>query len=141
GGRPATGGHGSRWGGPLRGTGAFIVHGMRGAAVADRADPSTVDERAPARWAWRWYWVWPALLTFGAAAWQLGTPSLWADELATWGAVRLGWGQLFRLSGHVDAVVAPYYALAKVWTAVAGTSPVALRLPSAFAMAATAALV
>src|SRR5207237_1616043 len=72
GGRPATGGHGSRWGGPLQGTGAFIVHGMRGAAVADRADPSTVDEPAPARWAWRWYWVWPALLTFGAAAWQLG---------------------------------------------------------------------
>src|SRR2546430_2437199 len=83
----------------------------------------------------------PALLTLGAAGWRLGTPSLWADELATWGAVRLGWGQLFRLSGHVDAVVAPYYVLAKVWAAVAGTSPVALRLPSALAMAAATALV
>jgi mannosyltransferase len=113
------------------------VHAMQGAAVADRIDPSTVDEPSPARW----YWVWPALLTLGAAGWQLATPSLWADELATWGAVRLGWGQLFRLSGHVDAVVAPYYAVAKVWAAVAGTSPVALRLPSALAMAAAAALV
>ena len=117
------------------------MQAMRGSAVADPAEPSTVDEPGRVHWLGRWYWVWPALLTLGAAGWRLGTPSLWADELATWGAVRLGWGQLFRLSGHVDAVVAPYYVLAKGWAAVAGTSPVALRLPSVLAMAAATALV
>jgi mannosyltransferase len=105
------------------------------AAAAPSAEPA-----APA-WPLRYHWLWPALLTLLAAAWSLGTPALWADELATWGAVRLGWGQLFRLLGHVDAVVAPYYAVEKAWTTIAGTSPVALRLPSALAMAAAAALV
>jgi mannosyltransferase len=117
------------------------VQAMHGSAVADRTEPSTVDEPAPARWLGRWYWALPALLTLVAAGWRLGTPSLWADELATWSAVRLGWGPLFRLSGHVDAVVAPYYVLEKLWAAVAGTSPVALRLPSALTMAAATALV
>src|SRR5690349_11885958 len=82
----------------------------------------------------RWYWLWPALLVAAAGLWRLTTPSLWADELATWGAVRLGWADLLRLSGHVDVVVTPYYAVEKVWTALAGTSPFALRLPSVLAM-------
>ena len=115
---------------------------MRGSAIADPdeetepADPSTVDGPAGPRL----YWVWPAVLMLACAGWRLGTPALWSDELATWGAVRLGWRALFRLSGHVDAVVAPYYAVAKVWSGVAGTSPIALRLPSTLAMAAAAAL-
>jgi mannosyltransferase len=106
--------------------------------TASAASPSAVP---PAPVAVRYFWLWPALLTLLAAAWSLGTPALWADELATWGAVRLGWGELFRLLGHVDAVVGPYYAVEKAWTALAGTSPVALRLPSALAMAGAAALV
>ena len=66
---------------------------------------------------------------------------LWADELATWGAVRVGWTDLFRLSRHVDVVVTPYYVVEKAWTSLAGTSTVALRLPSMLAMVAAAALV
>src|SRR5262245_819552 len=119
-------------------------------AVADTgeirapAPPTPAAARLDSRLVWlavRVYWLWPALLMFACAAYGLGTPSLWADELATWGAVRMGWGPLFRLLGHVDAVVGPYYATVKVWTSVAGTSTVALRMPSVLAMAASAALV
>src|SRR5690349_20586213 len=99
-------------------------------AAPEQASPGAAAATSPAGLAARAWWAWPALLTLAMAAWSLSTPALWADELATWGAVRLRWGELFRLVGHVDAVVAPYYVVAKLWAAVAGTSPVALRLPS-----------
>jgi mannosyltransferase len=112
---------------------------MRDTAVASPAEaaPSATATPLPVRA----YWLWGALLTLVLGGWRLGSPALWADELATWGAVRLGWPALFRLTGHVDAVVAPYFVLEKAWATVAGTSPVALRLPSVVAMAASAALV
>jgi mannosyltransferase len=94
-----------------------------------------------AGYARRLYWLWPALLTLVLAGYRLGRPSLWADELASWGAVRLSWPDLFRLVRHVDAVIAPYYLILKAWTALAGTSPVALRLPSVLAMTVAAAMV
>jgi mannosyltransferase len=122
---------------------------MRASAVADPAGlaaPATTSIESPSLGrvgglAVRVYWLWPALLTLVGAGWGLGAPALWADELATWGAVRLGWGSLFRLASHVDAVVTPYFVVAKLWSTVAGTSPVALRLPSVLAMVASAALV
>jgi len=104
-------------------------------AVATEAPP-----RAPERRVVRFSWAWPAVLVLVLSGYQLTRPALWADELATWGAVRLGWGPLLRLLGEVDAVVAPYFALMKAWTSVAGTSTLALRLPSVLAMAAAAGL-
>ncbi|MEU4474487.1 glycosyltransferase family 39 protein [Micromonospora sp. NPDC023888] len=80
-------------------------------------------------------WVVPALVAVVLGRWRLTGPALWADELATWGAVRLSWSQLWQLAGSVDAVLTPYYALMKVYTAVAGTSTAALRLPSVVACA------
>jgi mannosyltransferase len=97
--------------------------------------------RVAARFAVRAFWLWPALITTGLGLSRLGSPALWADELATWGAVRLSWGGLFRLLRGVDAVVGPYYVLIKAWTTPAGTSTVALRLPSVVAMGCAAALV
>jgi mannosyltransferase len=67
-------------------------------------------------------------------------PALWADELATWGAARLSFGQLVRLVQHVDVVLAPYYVFMDLWVRVAGTSEVALRVPSVLAAGATVAL-
>jgi mannosyltransferase len=119
---------------PGRGLAAPRGDATRGAgpgAVAARATPAAA----------RLYWLWPALLTLGYGLWGIRTPSLWADELATWGAVRLSWRSLYQMLGNVDAVVAPYYSLVKVWTDAVGTSTVALRLPSVGAMAAAAALV
>lgn len=76
----------------------------------------------------------PGLVAAALGLWRLTGAALWADELATWGAVRLSWSQLWQLSGSVDAVLTPYYGLMKAYTAVAGTSTLALRLPSAVAM-------
>jgi mannosyltransferase len=89
----------------------------------------------------RLFWLWPALVTLVYGVWGIRTPSLWADELATWGAVRLSWRSMYQLLGSVDAVVGPYFTLVKAWTTVAGTSTLALRLPSVGAMVLSAALV
>lgn len=83
----------------------------------------------------------PALVAAVLGGWRLTGPSLWADELATWGAVRLSWDQLWRLSGSVDAVLTPYYAVMKAYVSVAGTSTTALRFPAVVAIVATAVLV
>ncbi|GIE31638.1 hypothetical protein Ait01nite_046830 [Actinoplanes italicus] len=73
--------------------------------------------------------------------WRLTGPSLWADELATWGAVRLDGEQLRLLSGTVDAVLTPYYMALKYFSGHAGTDAHALRLPSLIAVTGTAAVV
>ena len=88
-----------------------------------------------------WLVVLPALVVAGLGSWRLTGPALWADELATWGAVRLSWSQLWQLTGSVDAVLTPYYAVLKAYTTVAGTSTAALRLPSLLAAVATALMV
>ncbi|KQM29331.1 MULTISPECIES: glycosyltransferase family 39 protein [unclassified Frigoribacterium] len=61
------------------------------------------------------------------------TVSLWTDEAATVSAATRSLPELWALVQRIDAVHAAYYLLMHVWTTVAGTSPVALRLPSAVA--------
>src|SRR2546430_13534130 len=109
------------------------------AAFPDLLTTDLPPETSSGRFA-RLFWVWPAGLVLLLSGYQLTRPALWADELATWGAVRLGWGALFRMLGHVDAVVGPYFVALKIWTSVAGTSTLALRLPSVLAMTATTGL-
>jgi mannosyltransferase len=77
--------------------------------------------------------VLPPLVTAVLGWWRLRGAALWADELATWGAVRLDWDQLWRLAGSVDVVLTPYYAALKVFAFFAGTGTAALRLPSLIA--------
>ncbi|MEZ0490670.1 glycosyltransferase family 39 protein [Kineococcus sp. TBRC 1896] len=64
-------------------------------------------------------------------AWR---PSLWTDEAATLSAAQRSPAQLWRMLQHLDAVHGLYYAAMHVWTGLAGTSPLALRLPSAVAV-------
>nr|WP_233604387.1 glycosyltransferase family 39 protein [Micromonospora sp. HM5-17] len=85
-------------------------------------------------------WLWPALATLLITAVQLDGAPLWRDELATWSAASRSVGDLLRLAGTIDAVSAPYYLLTHAWIAMAGDSVTALRLPSTFGMAGTAAL-
>lgn len=59
--------------------------------------------------------------------------ALWTDEAATLSAATRSWSELVDLVSHVDAVHALHSALLHVWTSVAGTSPLALRAPSALA--------
>lgn len=81
------------------------------------------------------------MVTAMLGGWRLTGAALWADELATWGVVRLDWEQLWRLGGTVDAVVTPYYAALKVFAGFAGTGTFALRLPSLVAAVLTAVVV
>lgn len=71
----------------------------------------------------------------------IGTRDLWNDELVTAYTTRLSMGELRRLVGNIDLVHVAYYLLIKVWTALAGDSPPALRAPSVVAMATAAALI
>lgn len=85
-------------------------------------------------------WLLPAVLAGVLGLLGASTPALWADELATWGAVTAPWTGFRAMLGEIDAVVAPYYLLLRGWTALAGTSDLALRVPSITAMAVAAGL-
>ncbi len=119
--------------------------------LQDRAGRLTVNAAAPAppaasRWprrraAWRPDWTLLAgpALTLAVTAWGIGTRSYWGDEADTISAVSRSLPALGGLLGHVDAVHGLYYLLLWPVVRVAGTGEVATRLPSALAMAATAA--
>ncbi|MEU5548785.1 glycosyltransferase family 39 protein [Micromonospora sp. NPDC047793] len=85
-------------------------------------------------------WLLPVGLTLLVTLAGLDSAQPWRDELATWSAATRPAADLFRLTGTIDAAAAPYYLLVHAWTAVAGDSVAALRLPSALAMAVAAGL-
>ncbi|MET8910725.1 glycosyltransferase family 39 protein [Micromonospora sp. NPDC004551] len=85
-------------------------------------------------------WVVPGLLTLVVTLAGIGHAQPWRDELATWSAATRSVSDLVRLAGTIDAATGPYYLLMHGWTTLFGTSPTALRLPSALAMAGAAAL-
>ncbi|MEV6376116.1 glycosyltransferase family 39 protein [Micromonospora musae] len=85
-------------------------------------------------------WLAPAVLTLVVTGYGLTGAQLWRDELATWNAATRSVRDLVRLAGNIDAATGPYYLFMHGWTALAGDSIVALRLPSVLAMAGTAAL-
>ncbi len=70
-----------------------------------------------------------------------GIPSIWYDEAATVSSSLRTWPQLLAEIGTVDLVHAAYYAGMHVWFDLVGYTPVTLRLPSAVAVGAAAALV
>lgn len=82
----------------------------------------------------------PALLALALSVAGIGARSMWNDEYATWYASTLSLSDLAKLLSNVDAVVAPYYLVLHFWIDVFGDSEASLRMPSALAMAATAAL-
>lgn len=65
--------------------------------------------------------------------------SLWTDEAATITSARRTLPQLWRMLHTIDAVHGLYDAGVHVWVSVAGSSPFALRLPSALAAGLAAA--
>ena len=74
----------------------------------------------------------------GLEAWQIGHPSLWADEVATIAASTRSLPHLLSMLGVIDAVHGTYYLFMHFYIQVAGISAFALRLPSALAVAAAA---
>lgn len=96
------------------------------------------DSRVPRRRIWAY--AFPAVLALLMSLAWAWRPSLWRDETASVSAATRPWGELPHLLSNVDAVHGVYYAtlhpvaslsLANWW----------LRLPSALAVAVTAALV
>lgn len=75
------------------------------------------------------------LLAFCAAFIGSWVPSFWDDEIATISAAGRSPHQLLMLLQSVDAVHGFYYFLMHGWTSVFGFSELAMRLPSAIAVA------
>jgi mannosyltransferase len=95
---------------------------------------------APARWPAWLIPAGPALVTLAVTVWRIGGPSFWRDEGATLSAVHRSFPQLIRMLGQMDAVYGLYYVLMWPLVRLSGSGEVALRLPSALAMAAAAGL-
>jgi mannosyltransferase len=88
-----------------------------------------------------WVCVIPALATLVVVLDQIQRPSFWRDEGATLSAVHRSMPELLRMLGTVDVVHSAYYLLMWVVVRVAGSSELAVRFPSAVAMAVTAGIV
>jgi mannosyltransferase len=86
-----------------------------------------------------WLALIPGLITLLVTLYRLGVPSFTRDEGATLLAVHRSYPQMLRMLGNVDVVHTAYYSLIWVVTRVAGSSEVAVRAPSAVAMAVAAA--
>lgn len=82
----------------------------------------------------------PAAAELAVGGWQLGGPSLWRDEGDTLSVATRPVGAIMALLRHEDVVHGPYYLMMHFVLAVAGTSPVALRLPSLLAAAGAASI-
>jgi mannosyltransferase len=88
---------------------------------------------------------WPpacaALVTLAVTLWKIQEPSFWRDESATQSATQRSFPDLIAMLSHVDVVHGTYYVLMWLEVRLAGHGELALRLPSALAMAGTAALI
>src|SRR3954453_1301149 len=79
----------------------------------------------------------PALPTVAAGltaaaflGWHIRTPSLWFHEATTATVIDRSMRDIHRYTGLHDRILEPYYLLMHVWTSLAGSSELALRLPS-----------
>ncbi len=88
-----------------------------------------------------WLPLVPALVTLLVGLYKITGPSFTRDESATLAAVHRSFPQLVSMLGHVDVVHGAYYALIWVVVRIGGRGELALRLPSAIAMAAAAGMV
>lgn len=98
--------------------------------------------RSETRSAVRRGWAVPAAIgLFAAALSVIGSwhVSLWTDEAATITSARRTLPELWRMLHTIDAVHGLYYAAMHAWVSVVGSSPFALRLPSALAAGVAAA--
>jgi len=100
------------------------------------------EAAASSRWSavgdWPWVALIPAAVTFAVMLYDITRPSFWQDEASTLADTHRTLPQLFALLGHIDAVHGGYYVLMWFVTRVAGTGELAVRLPSAVAMAVAA---
>jgi mannosyltransferase len=106
-----------------------------------RVEPISETPRRLEVWLRQVCWAAPAIVTLVSCLIGISGPALWADELATWGITTVSWPELWKQLDGTDASIGPYYVFIRLWTTVFGDSDLALRLPSTFAMVATAAVI
>jgi mannosyltransferase len=82
----------------------------------------------------------PGLLMLLVGRVGAGNPALGWDENATYLVSQRTIGEILRQAGNLDGVIAPYYLFMHGWTAVFGTSELALRTPSLLTVALGVAL-
>jgi mannosyltransferase len=104
--------------------------GSAGAIPRERRDPG------PA-----WLPLIPAAVTLLAGLYKITGSSYTHDETATLAAAHRSFPQLVHMLGNVDVVHGAYYALIWLVVRVGGGGELAVRLPSAVAMAFTAGLI
>lgn len=88
-----------------------------------------------------WVAIVPALVTLLVVCYQIQRPSLWRDEGATLAAVHRSLPQLVRMLGHIDVVHGAYDLFMWFEVRLAGSSTLAIRFPSAVAMAVAAGFI
>ncbi len=112
--------------------------GAEGGAAAARPSPALPRDfdAGPV-----WMRVLPPLAMLGVLLWQIRTPSFWRDEAATLAAIHRPFGDLLHMLGNIDAVHGAYYMIIWVIARLAGTSELAMRLPSVIAMIAASVAV
>jgi mannosyltransferase len=107
------------------------------ADTQSQAERHSQDGRSPwlAVFDWPWVALIPAVVTLVVMLYEITRPSFWQDEVSTLADTHRSLPQLFALLGHIDAVHGGYYVFMWFVTHVAGTSELAVRLPSAIAVA------
>jgi mannosyltransferase len=107
-----------------------------------RVTPAAADEDSASYDAGPiWMRVLPPAAMLVIGLWRITGPSYWRDEAATLSAVQRPFAELVRMTGHIDAVHGTYYMLIWVLVRLGGPGELVTRLPSALAMAASAAAV
>jgi len=112
-----------------------VPRGRTGQTELGQQEPPSCDP-GPA-----WMRVLPPAVTLVIALWQITGPSYWRDEAATMTATARPFGQLLRMTRHIDAVHGAYYVIIWAVQRLGGTGELVTRLPSALAMAGAAAAV
>lgn len=113
--------------------------GAPAATAGGPAGPATAN--SPGRRAGLWLALLvPAIAELAVGGYQLGGASLWRDEGYTLEVAGRPVGAILSMMGQQDAVHGFYYLFMHFVVAAAGTSAVALRLPSLLAMSAGAGL-
>jgi mannosyltransferase len=88
-----------------------------------------------------WALLLPPLVGLALSLWGITTPSFWRDEAATIAAVSRPFPALIHMLGNVDAVHSVYYMMMWPLVHLFGSGALVLRLPTAIAVALTAAAV
>ncbi len=114
-------------------------HAASPVAASGTAGPATAARPSSRRWSWLALVV-PFLAELAVGGYQLGGASLWRDEGYTLEVASRPIGAILSMVPNEDAVHGFYYVIMHFVVAAAGTSAVALRLPSLLAMAVAAGL-